>query len=229
MTKFRWSLLLAPLLLLLLFAPFSESVDLSLSGSYYHPETNSFSNTPFYEFIYQWGQLPAHLLSAVAGVLFLLSLWIKRLKPYRIASLILCLSMLLGPGLLTNGILKPLWGRPRPRQITEFGGHASYLPFWKPNPALWRGDVYKSMPSGHSASGFYFLTLTVIGIRYRNRLLIFTGVLLAALFGTLLGMTRIAQGGHFFSDVLVALILTWWVALLIDFLLPSTLDEAAHR
>ena len=37
-------------------------------------------------------------------------------------------SIVLGPGIIVNGIFKSLWGRARPSQIVEFGGDKIYTP-----------------------------------------------------------------------------------------------------
>ena len=44
------------------------------------------------------------------------------------AWLFLFLGLLVGPGLVVNGILKDHWGRARPAEIIEFGGTAHFSP-----------------------------------------------------------------------------------------------------
>ena len=53
-----------------------------------------------------------------------LSWWRSPGVPGR-AAVFLVLSLLLGPGLLVNVILKDNWGRPRPGSVVEFGGTQS--------------------------------------------------------------------------------------------------------
>ena len=65
--------------------------------------------------------------------------------------------------------------------------------------------------------GFYWFTLTVVGWYERKRNLIVLGTFLALSLGAFLSVTRIAQGGHFFSDVLVAGILMWWTAWVVGY------------
>jgi lipid A 4'-phosphatase len=47
------------------------------------------------------------------------------------------------------------------------------------------------------------------------------GILISILFGTIIGMVRILQGGHFFSDVLFAGIIVWFVAELVHYLFKN--------
>ena len=51
------------------------------------------------------------------------------------AVLFLVTTLALGPGLVTNVILKDHWGRPRPIDVTQFGGNEHFVPWWDP-----RGD-----------------------------------------------------------------------------------------
>src|SRR5262249_24407071 len=60
------------------------------------------------------------------------------LMPVR-AALLMLLTLGLGPGLLANVILKDKWGRPRPIEVTEFGGPLKFVPWWDP-----RGECPKN-------------------------------------------------------------------------------------
>ena len=51
------------------------------------------------------------------------------------ATVFLIVTMLLGPGLIVNFALKDHWGRPRPIDVTQFGGTEHFVPWWDP-----RGD-----------------------------------------------------------------------------------------
>src|SRR5262249_2448713 len=58
----------------------------------------------------------------------------KLLIPGR-AVVFLIVTMILAPGLMANVILKDHWGRPRPIDITQFGGNEHFVAWWDP-----RGD-----------------------------------------------------------------------------------------
>ena len=116
-------------------------------------------------------------------------------------TLYLALSLTIGPGLLVNLVLKDNWGRPRPATITQFGGALDYRP-----PVLPGGPCPKNcaFPSGHASLGFWLAAPASLA-RPRWRRKIVAG---AILIGLGIGVIRIAQGGHFLSDVLYAGLIT---------------------
>lgn len=213
------------LLLLALIAPFTPSLDLYISGLFYTPGEGFFNNV-FFIGMFKYGELFGLASGVVACLLFSLSYLKPKWKKYRRGSLAMVLTLVIGAGLLTNVVLKGHWGRPRPKQVIEFGGKHPYRPFWRPNFHT-RHDPQKSFPSGHAAMGFYFLSLCLVGRRHRNTLLFRAGLFLTFFLGGGLMITRVVQGGHFFSDVIVSPILMWYVARLIDKLLFTS--EASEK
>jgi membrane-associated PAP2 superfamily phosphatase len=126
--------------------------------------------------------------------------WIRRHARRRAVALALC--MLFGVGMLVNGVLKEQWGRSRPAAVVDFGGA---VPF---EPALRPGDLCRtncSFVSGHAATGFAVLSVGLFAAPGRRRRWLLAG--LAA--GTVVGIGRIAQGGHFASDVVFAGLVVW--------------------
>lgn len=115
----------------------------------------------------------------------------------------LLLALAIGPGLLTNVVLKDHWGRARPAQITQFGGTRDFTPAAIPAQQC---DHNCSFTSGHAALGFYFVSFAFLARTRRAR---WTGQAAAIILGTLFGLARIAQGGHFLSDVVVAGLLVY--------------------
>ena len=110
-------------------------------------------------------------------------------------------SMILGPGLIVNGIFKTFWGRARPYEILEFGGLKTFSP---PMVIANQCNLDCSFMSGHTAIGFWvFCFAYLVPCRYRVGAMVF-----ALLFGSFLGLARIAQGLHFFSDVFFAAVIT---------------------
>jgi lipid A 4'-phosphatase len=75
------------------------------------------------------------IIPVVAALLFKLLLPRRRLLLSGRAILFLVTTLALGPGLLTNVILKDHWGRPRPIDVTQFGGDQHFVAWWDP-----RGD-----------------------------------------------------------------------------------------
>ncbi|MBN1948755.1 MAG: phosphatase PAP2 family protein, partial [Candidatus Cloacimonetes bacterium] len=147
--------------------------------------------------IYQFGNFPALILAAGGLILLALGLQKTSLARYRKICLYLILVMALGPGLVINTILKENWGRPRPRNITEFGGKYNHERILQIDP----GSPGKSFPCGHASMGFYFFVLYFV-LRKRKQTLARGFLVLALLWGSLIGLTRILQGGHYASDVI---------------------------
>ena len=122
--------------------------------------------------------------------------------------LALGLLMLLGNGLVINGLLKESWGRARPVDVQVFGGLASF------SPALLASnqcDSNCSFVSGHAATGFGLLAVGMLGSAATRRRWLKVGLLA----GLAAGLIRIAQGGHFLSDVLFSGWVMWLCAALL--------------
>ncbi|NVK32461.1 MAG: phosphatase PAP2 family protein [Gammaproteobacteria bacterium] len=134
----------------------------------------------------------------------------KRLKCTALRRTAICILVagLIGPGLVVNGIFKEYWGRPRPVQLERYGGEANYVQPFRPN----FGFEGHSLPSGHAAMGFF---TTIFALIYRRRWL----WLLTVGYAVAVSVGRIAAGGHFLSDVLIAGIMVcslnlavfWWL------------------
>jgi lipid A 4'-phosphatase len=123
--------------------------------------------------------------------------------------LFLLATMIVGPGLLANTVLKDHWGRARPAQITEFGGTKSFTPALVPSDQC---DRNCSFVSGHGAMAFALVAFSAVPATLRRR----RWTALATLgFGGFVGLARIAQGGHFLSDTIFAGLLMVAVAWLL--------------
>jgi len=150
-------------------------------------------------FIYAVAPVPGMLLALGALVVLCAGFFTSCLKKYRRQSLFLILLLALGPGLLVNVILKDHLGRPRPQELTEFGGKYQFVQFWQPGPA----GKNSSFPCGHASIAFFLMAPWFL-YRQRRRPLALCFLCLGLSFGLLVGMARIMQGGHFLSDVIWA-------------------------
>ncbi len=213
---FKW---LWPLLLLA-FIPYTPAIDLAVERFFYTsaPTGGHFVDNFLTTFFFRYGELIGFFTGSVALTIFIWSFFWRKLKRYRKGALHLVLTLVIGAGLVTNAILKEHWGRPRPKQITEFGGPLEYRPFWKPNFDSQR-EPQKSFPSGHVAMGFYYLSFCLVARRYNSLILYRIGLLFTLLFGLGEAFSRLAQGGHFFSDALFAFLLMWVISHAIDWFL----------
>lgn len=120
--------------------------------------------------------------------------WLQR---PRFAWLYFGLCLLIGPGAVTHGLFKTTFGRPRPMQVTEFGGAMTFKPAFVPsNQCSWGC----SFVSGESSSTFIPFFAGAILFPQAAPLIIAGGTVA----GMSAGGVRMLQGRHFLSDVLFA-------------------------
>ena len=124
----------------------------------------------------------------------------------RLYGIFILLCVIVGPGLIVNGILKDHWGRPRPRQIVAFGGQLAYVP-----PLLPAATHGKSFPCGHCSVGYLYAVGWWLWRRRRPRWAA-ASLAAGAVLGTLLGVGRMAAGGHFLSDAVWSGLIAFGVA-----------------
>jgi lipid A 4'-phosphatase len=140
------------------------------------------------------------------------------------AALFLIATLALGPGLLTNVILKDHWGRPRPIDVQQFGGDYRFTSWWDP-----RGDCPNncSFIAGEPSGAFWTLAPAALAGPELQPL----AYAAALAFGAGVGVLRIAAGAHFFSDVVFAgvfMYLLIWLIYGLIYRWPATrVDEAA--
>ncbi len=190
------------ILLLLASIPFLIlDIDIRFSNIFYDPFASNHwplnSQTPWI-YLYNYGTWPALFLALLALLTCIISLVYKKLIPYRRQAFYLVAVMLIGPGLIVNTLLKDNFGRPRPRDIIEFGGQQQYHQLLQPD---W-GNTGRSFPCGHCSAAFYFFVLYFCAKGRQKKWLPYAGLTIALGYGTLMGISRILQGGHFLSDVL---------------------------
>lgn len=146
----------------------------------------------------------AIIIPVVAALALKLLLPRRRLLLSGRAILFLVTTLALGPGLLTNVILKDHWGRPRPIDVTQFGGDQHFVAWWDP-----RGDCPGncSFVSGDVSGAFWTLAPAALAPPQWRALAY--GAALAL--GTGMAVIRIMAGAHFFSDTLFAGVFTFLI------------------
>jgi len=191
-------------------------LDIRAAAIFYHPDN---SLDPWYEandalwnFFYNAAPVIT-ATAAIGGVAVIIgsSVW-SRMSTYRIYAALVVLTLVVGPGILINAVFKDHWGRPRPRQIQTLGGDQVYV------PPLMMGKKGKSFPAGHSSVGFALCTFWLIW-RRRQPWLAKGALLVALVVGGMMGIGRMAAGGHFLSDVMWSAYLTLFAALMVYYLL----------
>jgi lipid A 4'-phosphatase len=151
--------------------------------------------------LYRYGTVPALVIGLCGFGVWLAGRWHHTLRRWRGQGLFLGLALLLGPGLVTNGLLKKVCHRPRPVQVMEFGGTEQYQPLWH----TLRGHTGHSLPSGHAAMGFFWIAPALLWWPTR-RTLAWVSIALVVLHGGAMSLGRLAQGGHWLSDTLTSLV-----------------------
>lgn len=199
-----------PVLVIALLTPWSAELDQRVTSFFYID--GQFTSHPIWSFLYHYGILPAWGVAILSLVIYVCSYLFSPLKRWRLATLFLLASLAIGPGLIVHAILKDHWGRPRPRQVIEYGGHQEFRAYYEPN-FFHQPEPSKSFPCGHCSMGFYFFTLALLGRHYRYRSLYYLGMGLALGLGTALSFIRIAQGGHFLFDTLLSALIMWLTTL----------------
>ena len=154
------------------------------------------------------------VLMAVAVILAAVSLVTRgrfpSWRPRHVAYVALVFA--LGPGLLVNGVLKGWIGRARPKHIGEFGGERIFTPAWMPADQCVQNCAFVS---GDVAFAAAFLAPVLLVAPAHRR----TGLAAVAIATMLTGFYRMATGAHFLSDVVLAALATWVLALLVHGLL----------
>jgi lipid A 4'-phosphatase len=141
-------------------------------------------------------------IAPAIAVVVIKMFWPKRptLMPAR-AALFLILTLVLGPGLLVNAVLKDHWSRPRPGMVTAFGGAMDFKPWWDPRGAC---DANCSFVSGETSSAVWLAApALLVPVPWRYAAL--GGV---AVYACAIAFMRLLLGGHFLSDVIFAAIFT---------------------
>ena len=134
----------------------------------------------------------------VSLTVYVIITWKKDWKNYRRISGIIALLAVINP-LLFIQITKILCGRIRFRDLT-LPGYTEFTPWFLP-PGITGGG--SSFPSGHAAMGWMFLPMLILVKDRKNSdpLRIITIILVVG-WGLFVGLSRIAVGAHYTSDVL---------------------------
>jgi lipid A 4'-phosphatase len=207
------SLLISFVLVALAFYLFPQ-VDLWFSNLFYTPEQGFYlGDNPVVVFIYLAIPIFTTIMS-LSLIGLLVYTWLKGRRVLGLdkkAYTYLLLVLLIGPGLLSS-IFKDNWHRARPASIEQFGGNLQFTPAYVISDQC---DTNCSFFSGHPTSLYFFIAVALVAPpAYRRRFMI-----LAIGGGLVVGLGRVMQGGHFFSDVITsgfmvamtAYLLYWWM------------------
>jgi lipid A 4'-phosphatase len=183
-------------------------LDLDLVQPFFDPAAGGFwvSFNPVFNGLRDLSRLIVTLLAAPAVLAIVGKLILPRrpmLVPGR-AAVLMITTLALGPGLVTNLILKNHWGRPRPIDVTAFAGDQQFVPWWDPRGACLENC---SFVAGEPSGAFWTLAPAALAPPAWRPL----AYAIAIVFGAGVGLLRMAGGGHFFSDIVFAGIFTFLI------------------
>jgi lipid A 4'-phosphatase len=191
----------------LLFGIYPE-LDLKLAGWFYDTASKSFPlkfNT--LAAVARDGAMWISWGLALPAIAALLAKLVRPDRPLLMsgrAIIFLLATLLLSAGVLTNLTFKSYWGRPRPIALTQFNGDLPFVPWWDPRGGCGRNC---SFFSGEGATAFWTYAPAALAPPAWRPL----AYAAATLFGVITSMLRMAFGGHFFSDVAAAGLVTFLV------------------
>jgi lipid A 4'-phosphatase len=167
------------------------AIDLGASAAFYQPGQGfPLGASPLLHAIHERMPWLVAAIVLYAAVLLALRRWR--------AGLFVLLALAVGPGLVVNVLFKDHWGRARPAQIEAFGGAAHFSRAFVPSDQC-RSNC--SFPAGDPANGFVLASAGLLASRPRRRRALIAASVGLGLF---LGFVRMAQGGHFLSDVIAS-------------------------
>jgi lipid A 4'-phosphatase len=120
------------------------------------------------------------------------------------AVVFLLVTLFLSAGVFTNFTFKSYWGRPRPVTVSQFNGDQTFMPWWDPRGGCARNC---SFFSGEGATAFWAYAPAALTPPAWRPL----AYAAATLFGVTTSALRMAFGGHFFTDVAAAGLVTFLV------------------
>jgi lipid A 4'-phosphatase len=195
----------------IVFGIFPE-LDLKLSALFYDARTRSFPLK-----LEGWASLARDAAMWIAWAIALpaiVALVVKLVRPDRPlimsgrAIVFLLLTLAMSAGVLTNLTFKSYWGRPRPVLVTEFNGELPFVPWWDPRGGC---DRNCSFFSGEGATAFWTIAPAALTPPVWRPL----AYAAATLFGLVTSVLRMAFGGHFFTDIAAAGLVTFLVIWLV--------------
>ena len=186
------------ILISLVFVIFNQR-DISISARYYTPGAGFTFNETELAVLLKHVVRPTFKLATILSLLFILLLAFlmpQAMKNMRRHALFLFTCLALGPALMVEGVLKNVFGRARPQDITEFGGDLIFSPAWVISGECSRNC---SFVSGDVSGVAILMAIPLIVTRFRHALTIpilaLTGLTMAY---------RVLASKHFLSDAVIS-------------------------
>jgi lipid A 4'-phosphatase len=187
-------------------------LDLKLAALFFDPQTRSFPLKAS-----AWAAFARDAAMWITWAMVIPALGALALKMWRPdrpllisgrAILFLLTTLVLSSVVLSNIAFKSYWGRPRPVVVTQFNigefSRLDFMPWWDPRGGCARNC---SFFSGEGSAAFWAVAPAALAPPAFRPL----AYVAAMAFGTATGVMRMAFGGHFFTDIAAAGIVTFLV------------------
>jgi len=187
-------------------------LDLKLAALFFDPQTRSFplKASAWAAFVRDAAMWITWAMVIPALGALVLKMW-RPDRPLLIsgrAILFLLTTLVLSSVVLSNVVFKSYWGRPRPVVVTQFNtgefNRLAFVPWWDPRGGCARNC---SFFSGEGSAAFWAVAPAALAPPAFRPL----AYVAAMAFGTATGVMRMAFGGHFFTDIAAAGIVTFLV------------------
>ncbi len=175
-------------------------LDIAFSSLFYDPQHGFYLNDNLaVKMLHRGVPVMCGLTVLIAGFIGLRTFYNKRsfkLKYYN-GLIYFTLVCLLGAGVIVHYGFKDSFHRARPNAIEQFGGTQHFTPAFIISDQC---HANCSFVSGHAAAGYMFFALAFF---YSGKQKL-AAALAAGALGSIIGIGRVMEGGHFLSDVVFA-------------------------
>lgn len=209
-----WQDIFLPTLLagLLLLAFVQQGLDIRLSMLFFDSATQRFplERDWWHDVLLHAGVKQAvRRLVLLMWLVFITSLFVARLKPYRLLLLYLLTATLVSASLVAT--FRNASYQACPFSLALFGGKRPYIgPFDLVPAGIGLG---RCSPGGHAASAFSLFPLVFAARHLRRKTLTRAAFWFVMLFGLLLTYVQVARGQHLFSHQIWSALICWYVSL----------------
>lgn len=187
--------------------------DVAVAKTFYEPGTGFKARVPFIDFM---RSAVVYVSYTCVAIIFLgwMAHFFKTKTKWGFsnhAAAFLFISLVLGPGILINGVCKNGFHRARPHQTVEFGGQKEFTPAFVITNQCKKNC---SFVSGDTSIMYYLFAFFLLVPGWR-----LAGFAISLSLGFLVGYGRMKYGAHFMSDVLFSAFLTYLTTILVYLLL----------
>lgn len=163
-------------------------------------------------------------IAVLIFLVFVLSFFMERLKPWRKGAAYLLAASLAGPAIVA--VCKHMTHIYSPWYLDIFGGARPYIRLFDAAPE--GAKIGNAFPAGHSSGGFAFFSLYFLALAYKPSLR-YVGLAVGLCLGMAFGAAQQVRGAHFLSHDLFSLVICWYAALFMYFIFSHWFSGSTSR